>query len=117
MSLPPDLRVLCFQLSATAADDLPRLVPTLLHRISRCQLPLSSPVGSSAGADASTTSSLVHKLKTQLSTLLKGQSPEGRFAAVALVKAVVEEGGLEVLQSPELKNSWIPGLLSVLVVS
>lgn len=117
MSLPPDLRVLCFQLSTTAAEDLPRLTPTLLHRIARCQLPLSSPAGSSAGPDASASSVLVHKLKTQLSTLLKGQSPEGRFAAVVLVKAVVEVGGWEVLQSSELKSSWIPGLLSVLVVS
>lgn len=117
MSLPPDLRVLCFQLSSTPTHDLPRLTPVLLARLSRCQLALSSPPGSSAGPDASASSVLVHKLKTQLSTLLKGQSPEGRFTAVVLIKAIVEVGGSEVLQSSELKGSWVPGLLSILVVS
>lgn len=117
MSLPSDLRVLCFQLSTTSTYDLPRLAPTLLQRIVRCQIPLSSPAGSTAGPDASASSVLVHRFKTQISTLLKGQSREGRFAAVVLIKGVVEVGGWEVLQGAELKSSWIPGLLSVLVVS
>jgi pre-rRNA-processing protein RIX1 len=117
MSLPPDLRVLCFQLSNTASHDLPRLTPTLLQCLARCQLPLSSPAGSSSGAGASTSSVPVHKLKTQLSSLLKGQSTEGRFAAVSLMKTFIEVGGWEVLQGPELKGFWVPGLLSILVVS
>jgi hypothetical protein len=117
MSLPPDLRVLCFQLSTTATHDLPRLTPTLLQRLARCHPILSTSAGSSAGPDASASSVLVHKLKTQLCTLLKGQSLEGRFTAVALIKTMVEVGGWEVLQGPELNSSWVPGLLSILVVS
>ena len=117
MSLPPDLRVLCYKLSTAAPHDLPRLTPTLLQHLARCRLPLSSPAGSSAGPDASASSVLVHKLKTQLSTLLKSPSHEGRFAAVALIKTLVEVGGSEVLQASEMKAAWIPGLLSVLVVS
>lgn len=117
MSLPTDLRVLCFQLSMTAAQDLPGLLPTLLQRLTRCQLHLSNPAGSSSRSDESASSVLVHKLKTQLHTLFKGQSLEGRFAAVALTKTVIEVGGWEVLQGPELRNWWIPGLLSILVVS
>jgi pre-rRNA-processing protein RIX1 len=113
MSLPPELRVLCFQLSSTPASDLPRLTPTLLRHVLRCQIPLSSPAGNAAKADASTSSVLVHKLKTQLSTLLSGKSPEGRFAAVVLIKAVIEVGGWEVLHGAE---SWVRGLLSVLGV-
>jgi hypothetical protein len=116
MSLPPELRVLCFQLSNTPTEDLPRLTPVLLQYVSRCQVPLSTPAGSAAGPDASSSSVLVHKLKTQLSTLLKGKTLEARFTAVLLIKAVVETGGWEILQASELRSQWIPGLLSILVV-
>ncbi|XMA12357.1 hypothetical protein WAI453_005148 [Rhynchosporium graminicola] len=111
MSLPPELKVLCFKLSTTAPADLPRLTPTLLRHVSCCQVPLSSPAGNATQADASASSVLVHKLKTQLSTLLNGKSPEGRFTAVVLIKAVVEVGGWEILSGVE---SWVRGLLSIL---
>jgi hypothetical protein len=114
MSLPPELRVLCFQLSSTPATDLPRLTPILLRHVLRCQIPLSSSAGNGAKADASASSVLIHKLKTQLSTLLNGKSPEGRFTAVVLIKAVVEVGGWEILQGAE---SWVRGLLSLFGVS
>jgi pre-rRNA-processing protein RIX1 len=113
MSLPPELRVLCFQLSSVPAADLPRLTPTLLRHVLCCQVPLSSPAGNAAKADASASSVLVHKLKTQLTTLLNGKSSEGRFAAVVLIKAVVDVGGWEVLRGSE---PWVRGLLSVLGV-
>jgi pre-rRNA-processing protein RIX1 len=80
----------------------------------RCQIPLSSSAGNGAKADASASSVLIHKLKTQLSTLLNGKSPEGRFTAVVLIKAVVEVGGWEILQGAE---SWVRGLLSLFGVS
>jgi len=113
MSLPPELRVLCLKLSSTPVTDLPRITPTLLRHVLRCQIPLSKAVGNAAKADASSSSVLVHKLKTQLSALLNGKAPEGRFAAVVLIKAIVEVGGWEVLQSAE---SWVRGLLSILNV-
>ncbi len=115
MSLPSELRVLCFQLSSIAVSDLPRLIPTLLRHVLRCQIPLSSPAGSAGKADASASASavLVHKLKTQLSTLLNGKSSEGRFVGVVLIKAVVEVGGWEVLQGSE---AWVRGLLALLGV-
>jgi len=113
MSLPPELRVLCFKLSSTAPSDLPRLTPTLLRHVSCCQAPLSSPAGNASQADASASSVLVHKLKTQLSSLLNGKSPEVRFAAVVLIKAVVEIGGWEILHGVE---PWVRGLLSILGV-
>jgi pre-rRNA-processing protein RIX1 len=113
MSLPPELRALCFQLSSTPAADLPRLTPTLSRHVLQCQIPLSSPAGNAAKADAPASSVLVHKLKTQLSTLLNGKSSEGRFTAVVLIKAVVEVGGWEILRGAE---SWVRGLLSLLGV-
>lgn len=115
MSLPPELRVLCFHLSNTPAVDLPHLLPRLLSQVLRCQAPLSisSKVSAKNDSSASASSVLVHKLKTQLSTLLNGKSLEGRFAAIVLIKGVVEVGGWEVLQGSE---SWVRGLLAVLGV-
>ena len=113
MSLPPELRVLCIHLSSTPVAELPRLTPTLLRQVLRCHVPLSNPTGNGAKADSTASAVLVHKLKTQLSTLLNGKSPEGRFTAVVLIKAVVEVGGWEVLRGSE---SWVRGLLSILVV-
>lgn len=113
MSLPPELRVLCARLGSTPPSDLPYLTPTLLQYVLRCQGPLSSPAGNAAKADASATSVLVHKLKTQITTMLNGKSQEGRFVAVVLVKAVVEVGGWEVLRGSE---SWVRGLLTLLGV-
>lgn len=113
MSLPPELRVLCFQLSSTAVSDLPRLTPTLLNYVLCCQAPMSMPAVAAGKAEASVSAVLVHKLKTQLSTLLNGKNAEGRFTAVILIKAVIEAGGWEVLNGSE---SWVRGLLSVLGV-
>lgn len=112
MSLPSELRVLCFKLSSTPVAELPRLLPALLQYVLRCQGPLSS-LPNPGKADVSPSSVLVHKLKTQLSTLLNGRSSEGRFAAVVLIKGVVEIGGWEVLRGAE---SWVRGLLSILGV-
>jgi pre-rRNA-processing protein RIX1 len=113
MSLPPELRVLCFQLSSVPVPELPRLLPALLRHVLCCQAALSSSSGGGAKTDASAASVLVHKLKTQLSSLLNGKSFEGRFVAVTLIKAVVEVGGWEVLHGSE---SWVRGLLSILGV-
>jgi pre-rRNA-processing protein RIX1 len=115
MSLPPELRALCFHLSNTPTSDLPRLTPTLLRHVSRCHSALSSPAGNASKAEASGSSVQVqvHKLKTQISTLLNGRSAEGRFVAVVMIKAVVEVGGWEVLRGSE---AWVRGLLSILGV-
>jgi len=113
MSLPPELRFLCAQLSSTPPTDLPRLTPSLLRNVLRCRAPLSSAAGNAAKTDTSASSVLVHKLKTQLTTLLNGKTQEGRLVAVILIKAVVEVGGWEVLRGAE---SWVRGLLALLGV-
>jgi hypothetical protein len=114
MSLPSELRVLCHQLSSTPVAALPQITPLLLRNVSRCRGPLSSPSSNAAKADASETSVLVHKLKTHVSTLLYGKSVEGRFAAIVLIKGIVDVGGWEVLRGAE---SWVRGLLAILGVS
>lgn len=114
MSLPPELRLLCHQLSSTPCAQLPNITPNLLRNVLRCRDPLSSGGNPSAMSDTSERSVLVHKLKTQISTLLNGKGTEGRFTAVVLIKAIVAVGGWEVLRGVE---SWVRGLLSVLGVS
>lgn len=114
MSLPPDLRVLVRRLTSTSPDDLPRLCPTLINHVIRCFGPLSAPHdlkpkdGSSPEA-----ATLVHKFKIHISSLLNGRSPGGRFAAVILVKAVIDVGGWECLRVSE---PWVRGLISMLRV-
>ncbi|KAI9646991.1 hypothetical protein NHQ30_004992 [Ciborinia camelliae] len=111
MSLPSELRILCLRLTSTPPEDLPNLTPTLVQYVLQCQIPLSNPSVNSGKADASQSAVLVHKLKTQLTTLLNGKSPGGRFAAIVLIKVVVEVGGWEILRDA---GSWVRGLLSIL---
>jgi pre-rRNA-processing protein RIX1 len=114
MSLPVELRLLCHQLSSTPSSQLPNITPTLLHNVLRCHGPLSSGGNPNPKSDTSESSVLVHKLKTQISTLLHSKSTDARFAAVVLIKAIVGVGGWEILRGVE---SWVRGLLSVLGVS
>lgn len=107
MSLPAELRQLCHQLTSTPSAQLPQVIPTLIRNVSRCQGQLRS------GGNNGESSVLIHKLKTQISTLLSGKSAEGRFTAVVLIKVIVIIGGWEVLRGAE---SWVRGLLSVLGV-
>jgi pre-rRNA-processing protein RIX1 len=114
MSTLSELRALCHLLSSTPNTQLPYVTPVLLYNVLRCHGPLSSSeVLNTSKSSASESSVLVHKLKTQLSTLLYGKSSEGRFSAVVLIKTVVDIGGWEVLRGAE---SWVRGLLSILEV-
>lgn len=114
MSLPPELQVLCRRLASTDADDLPPLCPSLVGHVQRCSKVLSLPVDQKPKDGAPAQSVLVHKLKTQITTLLNnGRSQPGRFAAAILIKAVVDVGGYECLRTSE---PWVRGLLTILQV-
>ncbi|KAI1661683.1 rRNA processing/ribosome biogenesis-domain-containing protein [Daldinia decipiens] len=110
-ALPPELRSLCRRLTATKVEQLPALLPSLLRDLLRCKEPLSRPHEAKASDSSSESTVLVHKLKTQISTLLNSRTSQGRFVGVALVKAVVETGGWECLRTSE---PWVRGLLSIL---
>ncbi|KAK4043226.1 rRNA processing/ribosome biogenesis-domain-containing protein [Parachaetomium inaequale] len=109
MTAPPDLRVLCRRLTAAPADDLPRLCPLLVSHVLRCGAPLSAP--QDAKNKSSETPMLVHKLRTHITTLLTGRNASGRFAAVCLIKAVIDVGGWESLRA---SDPWLKGLIGVL---
>lgn len=116
MSSSPELRSVCFKLSSAQTTDLPRLVPVLLRHIWSSHDALSKSTGNAAKSDAPKSAILVHELKTRLTALLNGKSPEGRFAAAALIRGVVESGGWGVLQDQKVADNWVPGLLGILRV-
>lgn len=114
MSLPPELQVLCRRLASTDSSQLPTHCPSLVRQIQRCGTVLSLPVDSKPKDGAPESSVLVHKLKTQITTLLNnGRSLPGRFSAAILIKAVVDVGGYECLRTAE---PWVRGLLSMIQV-
>ncbi|OAA58555.1 hypothetical protein SPI_06628 [Niveomyces insectorum RCEF 264] len=101
MSSPPDLRVVCRKLAAAAPADLPGLCPSLVNHILRCSGPLSASVEQHSKNNASEVSGLVHKLKTQVSTLIQARNAQGRFAGMVLAKAIIDVGGWECLRTSE----------------
>ncbi|KAF7552760.1 hypothetical protein G7046_g7304 [Stylonectria norvegica] len=109
-SLPPDLRVLCRKLTSLAPAQLPHSLPSLINHVLHCKEPLSAPQEAKLKDNSTESSQLVHKLKASITTLLNGRSREGRFAAVGLIKAVVDVGGWEVLRGSQ---PWVSGLLSI----
>ncbi|KAJ1335318.1 pre-rRNA-processing protein RIX1 [Microdochium nivale] len=111
VALPAELRSLCRRLASSKPDALLGVLPSLLDDVLRCEVPLSRPHESKGADSLAEASALVHKLKTQITTLLQGRNAAGRFAGVALAKAVVEAGGWECLQTSE---PWVRGLLSIL---
>lgn len=111
--LPPDLRVLSRKLTSIPPAQLPHSLPSLVNHVLRCREPLSAPQDQKLKDNAPESALLVHKLKTSITTLLNGRSREARFAAIGLVKAVVDVGGWEVLRGSE---PWVRGLLSIVQV-
>jgi len=61
--------------------------------------------------DGSDVGMLVHRVKTRISTLMQDKSPQARWAAVVLIKAIIEAGGLEVLQG---SSAWIRSMIGSL---
>ncbi|KAK8146298.1 hypothetical protein G3M48_003284 [Beauveria asiatica] len=106
---PPDLRVLCRKLTTTPPDLLPHQLPALSRNVLRCKDVLTAQHDAKNKEDAST-SALVHRFKRSITTLLEGRSRDGRFAAIVLIKAVVDVGGWEILRTAA---PWVNGLLSI----
>ncbi|KAI3336876.1 rRNA processing/ribosome biogenesis-domain-containing protein [Xylariaceae sp. AK1471] len=111
VALPPELRSICRRLTSTKAEQLLTLLPVLLKDVARCQEPLSKPLEPKTTESSPEAAVLVHKLKTQITTLLNGRTSQGRFVGAALVKAVVESGGWECLRASE---PWVRGLISII---
>ena len=102
------LRLINSRLRGLTPSALPLVVPQIARSLVDCKTILSAPPSSSKeSADALQ----LHTFKTQVTTYLNSRAPEEKWAAVILIKAVVELGGLEVLQT---SKQWVNGLLSIL---
>lgn len=108
------LRVVTQRLASTTSQQLPHIVPLLAATVARCRESFSFPETDVESRNGSENALLVHKFKTQISSLLQDKTPEARYAAVVLIKAAVKAGGWNVLQGAGM---WVRGLLSVLGVS
>ncbi|OJD39004.1 armadillo-like helical [Diplodia corticola] len=104
------LKAVTYRLSSVPAKQLPALIPHVTATLPACKPVLSAPQIAS-GKDASETAVLVHKFRTQISTLLQDRSVEARWSAVILAKSAVELGGWEMLQK---SGPWVRGLLGIL---
>jgi pre-rRNA-processing protein RIX1 len=110
---PPELRVLCRKLTSIPPAQLLHALPSLVGHVIRCSDALSAPQEQKLKDNAPESSVLVHKLKTIITTLINGRSREGRFVAIALIKAAVDVGGWEALRG---SKPWVTGLLSIIQV-
>jgi len=107
------LRVITQRLAATPARQLPQVVPFLASSLVECreQLCLN---GQEIRSEAETENAiLMHKFKTQISSLLLDKSPQARYAATILIKTTIQLGGSGVLQGVA---SWVRGLVGIIGV-
>ncbi|KAH7329348.1 rRNA processing/ribosome biogenesis-domain-containing protein [Stachybotrys elegans] len=109
-ALPPDLRVLCRKLTSIPPAQLPQSLPSLISHVLRCREPLSAAQDQKVKDNGSDSAVLVNTLKKTVTSHLNGRSREARFAAIALIKTIVDVGGWEVLRTCE---PWVRGLLSI----
>lgn len=117
-SIPHDLstplRSVTQRITATPFKQLPYIAPYLATTIAEHGKRLFEFPKESLNGDRSDITVLVHKFKTQLSALLQDKSPEARYGSVVLIKATIEVGGWNILQS---SGPWVRGLISILGVS
>ncbi|KAK8169883.1 rRNA processing/ribosome biogenesis-domain-containing protein [Phyllosticta citrichinensis] len=104
------LKAVSYRISSLPSKQLPAVIPQITALLVPCKPILSSSHNSTA-KDASESSVLVHKFRTQISTLLQDRSAGGRWSAVVLSKTAIELGGWEMLQKC---GPWVRGLLGIL---
>lgn len=114
--VPPwyPLRSVTQRIASTSVVQLPRIVPSLALIISNCGDLLAEVDGQSHKTAQSDAAVIIHKLKTQISTLLQDKCREARWSAVVLVKAMIQAGGWSVLKESE---KWVRPVLGLIGVS
>ncbi|KAL5003160.1 rRNA processing/ribosome biogenesis-domain-containing protein [Aspergillus recurvatus] len=105
------LRAVNHRLTTLPVQKLPAIAASLAASITECGELLSAPQSQKAGKSDSDHSVQVHKLITRVLSLLQDRSFEGRWAAVVLVKALVEAGQWEIIRGSE---PFVRGLMSIL---
>ncbi|KAE8354321.1 rRNA processing/ribosome biogenesis-domain-containing protein [Aspergillus coremiiformis] len=109
-SMSMSLHAVNHRLTNIPVKQLPSIASCLATSLSNCGELLSAPQNQKSKSE-SENAVQVHKLMTRLASLLQDKSPEGRWTAVVLVKAVVEAGQWEVLRGCE---PFVRGLIGIL---
>lgn len=112
-SLSMSLHAVNHRLTNIPVKQLPPIASCLATSLSNCGELLSSPQQQKSAKSDSEDAVQVHRLMTRLTSLLQDRTPEGRWTAVVLVKAVVEAGQWEVLRGCE---PFVRGLMAILTV-
>ena len=101
------LRAISYRIGSVPASQLPHVACSVSQSVRSCRELLSQP--HSARQSDGEAGVVVHRLNTQIATLLQGRSAEERFAATVLIKAMIEAGGWEVLSK---SKHWVIGLIN-----
>ncbi|KAE8150400.1 rRNA processing/ribosome biogenesis-domain-containing protein [Aspergillus avenaceus] len=109
-SMSMSLHAVNHRLTNIPVKQLPPIASCLATSLSNCGEILSAPQNQKSKSE-SDTAIQVHKLMTRLASLIQDKSPEGRWTAVVLIKAVVEAGQWEILRGCE---PLVRGLIAVL---
>ncbi|KAE8142223.1 rRNA processing/ribosome biogenesis-domain-containing protein [Aspergillus pseudotamarii] len=109
-SMSMSLHAVNHRLTNIPVKQLPPIASCLATSLSNCGELLSAPQNQKSKSE-SDNAVQVHKLLTRLASLLQDKSPEGRWTAVVLVKAVVEAGQWEILRGCE---PLVRGLIAIL---
>lgn len=107
------LRVVTHRIAHTPTWQLPQVTPYLADIISTSAAVLASPENQGLTKYGSEAALLVHKFKTQVTSILQDKNHQTRWTAVVLIKATVEAGGYEILRGA---RGWVKGLLETLSV-
>ncbi|KAF9890956.1 hypothetical protein FE257_005213 [Aspergillus nanangensis] len=110
-SLSMSLHAVNHRLTNIPVKQLPPLASCLAAALSNCAELLATPRSQKAAKTDPDSVAQVHKLITRLTSLLQDRTPEGRWTAVVLVKAVVEAGQWAVLDECE---PFVRGLMAIL---
>ena len=105
------LQFITQRLAATPPWQLPHIVPYLASTLISCEKIIQNRPASGQTSETSEAGVVVHKLKTQISTLLHEKNPQSKWASVILIKAIIEIGGEEILR---VSGAWVRGLLGIL---
>ncbi len=107
------LRTVTDLLSNSPTEQLPNLIHQLIAGVQASRSVICASGHSKGSNDGSTEAVTLHKFRTQLNSLLAGRSPEGRWAAIVLIKTTLELGSWEVLHD---SGPWVRQLLDILRV-
>ncbi|KAF7189867.1 Pre-rRNA-processing protein rix1 [Pseudocercospora fuligena] len=102
------LRAVTYRITTTPSQELPLVVAQISAAIWSCRDLISLPSENKQNREKA---EILKRFHTRIGSLLQERSIEGRWAAVVLVKATIEAGGLEVLSKC---NAWVKTLIGYL---